>query len=221
MRVYEINRSIIESILFLIYKVLEKYIRNKSLQLGINLHYEIDDGILKDNNDFIKVAKALNFLGIGIVPFQYMCNKRIYPNPNFKGFTDIATKNIIYINIHILGKSVQRVALYELISIIKYIYPDIYFYLQKQLSNNNDYTAFRESMINKKHIYDVNATEDEYEDETIANFYAFNIDNEKIPYAFINKLIYVNYKVELPTIPFNQQRYFDILWDVVSKVFGL
>jgi len=92
MRVYDTNLFLIRNNLEMIYNCLEYDAYRLSQILGRNLHSIFDLGMIKDNNEFIKIAKALNVLGIGIVPYEYRYKQHKYPNTNYKGFTDFKTK---------------------------------------------------------------------------------------------------------------------------------
>jgi len=71
MRVYETNLYILKPHLEIIHNVLRFDAVKVSRIYNKELRYEVDLGMLKDNNEFIKVAKALNRFGIGVVPFEY------------------------------------------------------------------------------------------------------------------------------------------------------
>jgi len=110
------------------------------------------------------------------------------------------------------------VGLHEFFPVLKYLYPDIYNDLKSKLTQDETYLEFCNSKLNLKALMDSYYLVDMYEGESLANFYTINLDTEKIPYAFFNKLNYKDYLVNLPTKPFNQQIYFDILWDVIEKI---
>jgi len=215
MRVYETNLSIIKPFFDLIYKITDQDAMNLSILQGKQLHCVIDFGMVKDDTEFIKVARALNLLGIGIVPYEYKHKNRIFPNTKQKEFTDKSTPNIIYININIFVKSIQRVALHGMLRVIKHMYPIIYNDLYKLLRLENDFLVFRDSPLNIKTLEECNYPVDEYETESISNFLTQNPNNENIPFAFFYQMNFKNSKVELPP---NQQKYLDMLLEVAGKI---
>jgi len=92
MRVYEVNRIIVIHHHDVIYIALQYNTRILSNQLGKELNFEIELGVIKDNNEFISVARALNQFDIGIVPYEYRFNKRKFIDTIRTGFTDITKK---------------------------------------------------------------------------------------------------------------------------------
>jgi len=123
-------------------------------------------GALKENVEFIKVTRALNSLDMGVVPYEYKYRKKTFSNSNFKGFTDITTRNIIYINTNIPEKSIQRVAFREFLHIVKYFYNDLYKTLSDNLNRDKSYIIFRDSPLNKKALEDCKCPLDEHENES-------------------------------------------------------
>jgi len=220
MRAYEVNKSLFESDFYIIQIAFERDVWNLSLILGKKLEYDIDLGLVKDNNEYIKVARALNFLGICLVPYGYKQKSKKCDEIYRKGFTDIATVNTIYINYNIPVMLVQRVALYNFIHVIKFINLNLYDYLSSLLNKETDYIAFCNSPLNKQLLKDVNCPIEAYNDETLANFFSFNPANKQIPFAFFDKINYNVKNIILPTKPFNQQKYFDILFNIVSMLRG-
>jgi len=218
MRIYEINLYISNQNLQQENKVLNCNTLKLSQFLGKELQYKIDFGIIKDNTEYIIIAHALNPLGIGIVPYEYIYQKKGFIDTTRNGFTDITTPNIIYINIHIPNQAVQRVALHEFPHVLKFKYPLIYNAFIDTLKQDELYTNFCKSDLNIKALENSGYPKEMYEDESLSNFYTINPDNNEIPLAFFYKLNYTNSKVSLPTKPFNQQKYFDILWNTVERI---
>jgi len=215
MRVYDTNLSLVRYNLEKIYRDLDNNALKVSQFHGKDLHCVIDIGMVKDNCEFLKVAKALNPLGIGIVPYECRFQIRIYKDSGYRGFTDITAKNIIYINTNIPTNYIQRVALSGLLRVIKYMYPDIYNYFQRVIEQENDYLSFLNSEVNIQLLKKSQCLLDDYDIESLANFFAFNPDNDKIPYAFFYKINLPNEKVDLPL---SQQKYLDMLLDLVLKI---
>jgi len=219
MRVYEANLTKLRQYLPVISKVFENLAVTYSKIYGKELQHETELGILKDNIEYILVAKVLNSLGIGVIPYQFKYKKKGFLVIR-KGFTNIITSNIIYIDINTPVKNVQRIALHELFYIILYINPKLFYSLLNQLKNENDYIKFRNSTLNLTALSDVNCPFNEYEIESLANFFTLNPNNERITFAFFYKLNFPNSKVELPTTPFNQRKYLNILLDIIKMLKG-
>jgi len=215
MRVYERNLSFINPCIEKINYVLECDILEMSHLLGKALQYKIDIGIIKDNNEFIKVTKVLNSLGIGVIPYEYKYAGKRYINTDRRGFTHIITNNIIYININIHTNLIQIAALHEFIHVIKYLNYDVYINFLSKLQQDDTYVTFCKSEIHQKALEEVNCPKDKYEDELLANFYTLNPDNRNIPFAFFYQMNFKNSKVELPP---NQQKYLDMLLEVAGKI---
>jgi len=220
MRTYEQNLFILEPFLEKIQNVLAFEARKKSILLGKKIQCVKELGMVKDNNDFIKVTKALNLFGIGVVPYEYKFYRYKFTFASYKGFIDIDTTYIIYININISGKYILRVGLHEFIHLLKYLYPGIYGNLLYLVNQDKSYIQFCKSEVNIKLLKDANCTEVECEDESLANFFTFDPDNREIPFAFFYKINTKGYIINLPTTPYNQQKYFDILWSVVESIRG-
>jgi len=218
MRAYETNQNLLKTIQEKIAIVLRGNVVMLAQLLGKQLQFETDFGILKDNNEYIKVAKVLNPLGIGIVPYEYTYQSQKYANIDFKGFTDGTTSNIIYINKNIPVNHIQRAALHELIHVLKYCYYDVYCYLKEELKKENDFIAFCESLLNKKALADCLYPVEKYEDESIANFFTIFPENKEIPFAFFYKMYFKEKNLDLPTKPFNQQKYFYILYEAINRI---
>jgi len=215
MRIHDNNLSLVIPYLDKIKDFLQRDTLKLSQLNGIQLYYEIDFGMLRDNTEFIIVAKALNPLGIGIVPYEYKYQLKRFTKATLGGLTDITTKNTIYININVSPKHIQRVSLHELIHIIKIFYPEIYNLLLGLLRFDDEYINFRKSIYNIKLLKDAGCPKGGLEDESIANFFTLNPDNQKIPYAFFYKLNFPNRKVTLPP---SQQKYLYMLLDLVSRI---
>jgi len=178
------------------------------------MDYRLNLDLLKDNLNYIIVARVLNSLGIGLVPFEFTFPVKKFP-VNQKGFADNKTYNILYINTEIPEQFVQRTTLHVLFYVIKNMNPGVYHFLSEQLKLDQEYTAFCQGPINRK-ILDGTYSFHEREDESLANFFTLNPDNERVPFGFFYQLNFPDSKVELPTKPFNQQKYLDMLLDMIK-----
>jgi len=218
MRVYNSNapllepypQSISDALHFKAF-VLSKII-NRKLKCEINL------GVLKDNTEFIKITKALNTLGIGVVPYRCKCNNKDFIVSDRDGFTHETTKNIIYINSNIPDKSVKFVALNLFILTIEYISSDILTTFINLLNKERPFVDFCNSPLNKIALKEIMNNERSFLENSIVNFYCLNPDNDKLPTAFFNRIIYKNDKRVVQNLSPSQRKYLDILMDVVNML---
>jgi len=102
-----------------------------------------------------------------------------------------------------------------MLHVIKYMYPNIYDDLLKRLGMDYDFITFCSSDLNIKLLKNIQYTNVLSEDESLANFFAFNPHNMNIPFAFFYQMNFKNSKVELPP---NQQKYLDMLLEVAGKI---
>jgi len=190
-----------------------------SVQYNKIIQSEPDYEIFKYHNEFIKVALGVNPLGIGVVPYEYRIDNQIYTDTDRRGFTDIATKDIIYINKNIDWRSIKRVALHELIHLLKYLVYDDYAQLLAELKTDDAYVSFCNSRFNLRLLEECNYPKSHYEDETLANFYTQNLNNKKIPIAFFDEMIYnEENNIDLAVTPYNTKKYFKRLMVIIYKL---
>jgi len=218
MRVYDENTQVIEPYIKVLTDSVEHHVLLVSRIIRVRLKYEIDLDVLKDNTDFIKVAKAYNVLGIGIVPYKYRYNSKDYIIDKYDGFTDIATKNILYININIPEKSIKRTALNLFILAIKNIDSDLFDTFLETLKQDKAFNDFCNSPFNIKLLKAKKRYEDTFLEDSLANFYSQFPDNDKIATAFLNRIIYKDDKSIMQKLTQPQQKYLNILMEVAEGI---
>jgi len=200
--------------------VVENTVSRFSTLYGIELEYSIEYGVVKDNTEFIKVAHALNSLDIGVIPYEYIYHGQKFTDARCDGLSDSTTSSIVYINFNIPVLFIQRIGLHKFLYVLKYLHPNLFYYLLNLLRRDETYRTFCNNEFNSRLLKAVDCPVDDIEVESLANFFALNPNNNEIPYAFFSKMNYKWYKDQLPRKPFNQKKYFDILWDVVERLRG-
>jgi len=96
------------------------------------------------------------------------------------------------------------------------MHPEIYYAFLNRLKQEYDYISFCNSPTNLKLLNDVNCPIGVYEDESFANFFTFNPDTKDIPFAFFYRINMKDDNIVLPKTQLNQQKYFDILFEMVK-----
>jgi len=218
MRVFNSNAPLLEPYTYSIPDSLKYRAFTLSRLFKRNLKCEIDLGALKDNTELIKVTKALNSLGIGVVPYRCKYNNKDFMVSDREGFTFEPTKNVAYINNSVPARLVKFVALNLFILTIDNIENDILTTFNTLLSKEKPFVDFCNSPLNKKTLKDIMNNERAFLKHSIANFYCLNPDNEKIPAAFFNRIIYKNDKRVMQNLSPSQRKYLDILMSVVEML---
>jgi len=214
-RVFDENLALVEPQLKEIVEALGCHAKKVSGICGKDISCKYELGKVKEN-EFLVIARSLNPLGIGVVPYEYKHNNKRYSNESFKGFTDPLTKNIIYINVDISIYLIQVTALHELIHIAKYLNPVAYASILETLKNDNDYILFYNSPVNKDALKNSIYVEDEYDDESFANFFTINANNEEIPFHFFRKLNNNRHTVTFSKDKSEQLKYYNMMMDLVN-----